>query len=314
MKKTLRFSYNLLRSLRPRQWIKNFALFAAIMFNAQLFNGPAFWVTVLAFVAFCSLSSATYLINDVSDRESDKHHPTKKFRPIAKGDVPPGIALILAFILFGLGLFMASAITPAFFFASIIYVILQFTYSLLLKQIAILDILTIATGYMIRLYGGEFATGYHISVWLLMTAVSLSLFLAIGKRRSEMTLLAKFTHIQLPQTRKSLLHYSERLLDVYTMMFATSTFITYSLFTFLESPPAISLDILLPQFLPEFLSRKWLMATIPLVVYGIMRYLQDIYEKQEGESPERVLLTDKPLLLCVFLWALLVITIIHFLS
>ncbi|MBI2036496.1 decaprenyl-phosphate phosphoribosyltransferase [Candidatus Microgenomates bacterium] len=310
----LAFFYHLFRILRPRQWIKNLALFAAIIFNGQLFNESLLVVTLYAFIVFCLLSSATYIINDVFDKDSDRLHPSKKFRPIAKGDIPVWFGLFLAAVFIIIGLYTASIITPSFLTAVLAYLFLQFSYSLIFKKLAVLDILTIAAGYMIRVYSGEFATGFHISVWLLITAVSLSLFLAIGKRRSELTLLSGYSPEVLARTRKSLSHYSEKLLDVYTIMFATSTFITYSLFTFLESPPSITVDILLPQFFPGFFERKWLMATIPLVVFGIMRYLQDIYEKQEGESPERVLFNDKPLLLAVFLWGLLVITVIYLLA
>jgi 4-hydroxybenzoate polyprenyltransferase len=176
-----------------------------------------------------------------------------------------------------------------------------------------LDILLIAAGYILRVYGGEFASGFHISVWLLLTTISISLFLAVGKRRSELTLLLGNKNIDIAATRKSLSHYSERLLDVYASIFATSTFVSYSLFTFLENSKGFNLNlgILMPDFFPAFFQRKWLMITIIPVVYGLMRYLQDIYEKHEGESPERVLLSDKPLLATVVIWTVLVIGIIY---
>jgi 4-hydroxybenzoate polyprenyltransferase len=197
-----------------------------------------------------------------------------------------------------------------------VYLFIQFLYSTFLKTIAVVDILSIATGYILRVYAGEAASGFHISVWLMLTTISVSLFLAIGKRRSELTLLSSSKDVNIVAVRKSLSHYSERLLDVYASIFATSTFISYSLFTFLEIPKrlSVSLSVFLPDFLPDFFQRKWLMITIAPVVYGLMRYLQDIYEKREGESPERVLLSDKPLLVTVITWVVLVIGIIYFIG
>jgi len=305
--------YNTIRLLRPRQWIKNFAVFAAITFAGELFNPPIFEKALLAFIAFCLLSSATYIINDTFDIEKDKKHPFKKLRPIAHGDIPVSFGLAIAITFIAASVFLATLVTPAFLLVCLVYLGIQFLYSTFLKTIAIIDILAIAAGYIIRVYAGEFATGFHLSVWLLLTTISISLFLAIGKRRSELTLVSKIQGANITATRKSLSHYSERLLDVYASVFATSTFITYALFTFLENPRgiSISLGILLPEFLPTFLQRKWLMITIIPVVYGLMRYLQDIYEKHEGESPEKVLFSDKPLLATVLLWILLVILIIY---
>jgi decaprenyl-phosphate phosphoribosyltransferase len=311
MKKTL--LYNTLRLVRPRQWIKNFAVFGAILFAGKLFDPEAFINVSIAFLIFCALSSSIYIINDIFDREKDKLHPFKKFRPLAHGDVPLPLAVGLSLTLIVVSFFWGNTLSPAFFLSICVYLILQILYSMVLKHIAVIDILALAAGYILRVYAGEFATGYHISVWLLLTTISLSLFLAIGKRRSELTLVSNYSEAQIAKMRKSLSHYSERLLDVYASIFATSTFISYSLFTFLESEGGfkISLGVLMPEFLPSFFQRKWLMVTILPVVYGLMRYLQDIYEKHEGESPEKVLLSDTPLISTVILWALLVIFILY---
>lgn len=309
----IKLAYNLLRLLRPRQWIKNLAIFAAITFSGELFNLPVLEKVLLGFFAFCGLSSATYIVNDIFDVEKDKLHPFKKFRPLARGDIPIPLAGVLAVFLIIFSLFIASQVTPAFFVLGLIYLAIQFLYSSYLKSVAVLDILLIAAGYILRVYGGEFASGFHISVWLLLTTISISLFLAVGKRRSELTLLLGNKEINIAATRKSLSHYSERLLDVYASIFATSTFVSYSLFTFLENPRSfkLALGVFLPDFLPVFFQRKWLMITIIPVVYGLMRYLQDIYEKNEGESPEKVLLSDIPLLATVLIWVVLVIGIIY---
>lgn len=311
-----KIAYNTLRLLRPRQWIKNIAVFAAIVFAGEMFNLVSLWKVILAVLVFCGLSSAIYAINDIFDVRKDRLHPFKKFRPLAHGDLSISYALIVAVVLIISSLVVASFVTPAFFILTVAYLFLQLSYSMFLKHIAVIDILAIAAGYILRVYAGEFASGYHISVWLLLTTIAISLFLAVGKRRSELTLISKYSEAQKAAVRKSLSHYSERLLDVYASIFATSTFISYTLFTFLENPRGfkLSLGVLLPDFFPEFFQRKWLMITIIPVVYGLMRYLQDIYEKHEGESPDRVLTSDIPLLTTVVIWIVLVITIIYFLG
>lgn len=312
----IKLSFEILRLARPRQWIKNFAVFAAILFGGELFDLLILQKVVISFLVFCGLSSATYILNDIFDIKKDRMHPFKKFRPLAKGTVPIPLAMIIGIVLVAVSLVTAFYVTPAFFIICVVYLVIQFSYSLFFKSITVMDILAIASGYILRVYAGEFASGYHISVWLLLTTISISLFLAIGKRRSELTLLASNKKANIAETRQTLSHYSERLLDVYASIFATSSFISYALFTFLENPRGlrISLGLLMPDFLPAFFQRKWLMITILPVVYGLMRYLQDIYEKNEGESPDRVLLSDKPLLAAVLIWLLLVIFIIYFIG
>lgn len=302
-----------LKLLRPRQWIKNFAIFAAIVFSGELFNPLALEKVFLGFFVFCGLSSAIYVMNDIFDIKKDRLHPFKRFRPLAHKDLSVNYAFTVAILLTIISLWFGFLINPAFFILIIMYVLLQIAYSAYLKHIAVIDILALAAGYIVRVYAGEFATGYHISVWLVFTTIAISLFLAVGKRRSELTLISKYSNEQKAAIRKSLSHYSERLLDVYASMFATSTFIAYTLFTFLENPRGfkLSLGILMPEFLPDFFQRKWLMVTIIPVVYGLMRYLQDIYEKHEGESPERVVFSDIPLLTTIIIWVLLVIGIIY---
>lgn len=309
----IKTAYNTLRLLRPRQWIKNAAIFAAITFSGDLFNWADLQKVLLAFAVFCTLSSASYIINDVFDIKKDRLHPFKKFRPLANKDLTTTYGLTVAFILIVASFMLGFMVNPAFFMIEIVYLLLQFFYSTILKPVAVIDILAIALGYIIRVYAGELAGGFHISVWLLLTTISLSLFLAVGKRRSELTLVSQNKSVNISDVRKTLSHYSERLLDVYASIFATSTFVSYTLFTFLENPRGfkLGLSIFLPDFLPAFFQRKWLMITIVPVVYGLMRYLQDIYEKHEGESPERVLTSDRPLLISIVVWISLVIAIIY---
>src|SRR3989344_1591823 len=312
----IKTAYNTLRLLRPRQWIKNTAIFAAITFSGSLFEWQILNKVILAFIVFCSLSSASYIINDIFDIQKDRLHPFKRFRPLANKTLSVNYALRVAFALIIFSFLLGLLVNPAFLILGAIYLTIQFFYSTVLKPIPVIDVLAIALGYILRVYAGELAGGVHISVWLLLTTVSLSLFLAVGKRRSELTLVSQIKSVNIADIRKTLSHYSERLLDVYASIFATSTFVSYSLFTFLENPRGfkLGLSLFLPDFLPAFFQRKWLMITIVPVVYGLMRYLQDIYEKHEGESPERVLSSDKPLLASVVIWVALVVAIIYFLG
>lgn len=315
MRKYLR---DIVRLLRPRQWIKNFAIFAAITFTGELTDPIIFRNVTYGFFLFCMISSSIYVINDLFDIEKDRLHPFKRFRPLAHGDVPVPLAILIAVLLISVSLFTSSWLSFPFFLITLLYLLLQFGYSLYLKHIAVIDILTLATGYIIRVYGGELLGEgkSHISVWFLLTTVALSLFLAVGKRRRELTLVSQESSTNIAAIRKTLSHYSERLLDVYLSIFATSTFITYSLFTFLGSSGNLTVtnSLLLPDYIPAELQKKWLMVTILPVVYGLMRYLQDIYEKNQGESPEKVIFSDKPLLASVVLWFFLVILIIYFIG
>ena len=293
-------------ALRPIQWIKNLGIFAAIILNGQLFNQTAFTKSLLAFIVFCLLSSSSYLINDIVDIDKDKLHPVKKNRPIARGDLATSNAIFIAFILLFSGLFISLFINSGFFWLSLIFILFQYTYSLLLKKKAVVDIIGISFFFIIRTYAGEVATGYHLPVWIMLAVVFLSLFLASGKRRSEINNTGT-------KTRSALAGYDKNLLDFYTTMFAVSTLISYALFTFTEEP--VIFDGLIHHFLlenfPNALGRKWYMITILPVIFGIMRYGQVIFEMQEGERPERVVATDIPLLASIMLWGLMIITIIY---
>src|SRR3989344_1418182 len=199
----------------------------------------------------------------------------------------------------------------SFFILSVVFILIQYSYSLILKHVSVVDILTITTAYFLRVYAGEAATGYHISIWLAMAALSLALFLAIGKRRAELTLLQSYNEVVPKDTSESLTHYSEKLLDTYTAMFANSTFITYSYFTFLARPVTEGFFFRnYMDFAPELPERKWMMITIPFVLFGIMRYMQLIYEGK-GESPEQILTSDFPLLSTVILWVASVFVVVY---
>lgn len=315
--------FYILKSARPTQWIKNIALYAALVFSGFFFYAPSdalpYAVTVtLAALVFSVLTSSIYILNDVIDYKADRNHPFKKKRPIASGKLPIPIAIFVAIT--GLSIvFLASFWFVPFFRLLVFgYFILQMTYALKLKHIPILDVVSIATGFLIRIYAGAVVVDLHTGVWFLLTVISASLFLAVGKRQSERTLLsgANENTSNLGQTRATLKRYSPRLLDQYTSMFANATWLTYALFTFMDesTAPAGKLATFY-GFIPKALqSQKLLMLTVPFVIYGVMRYLQLIYENNQGESPEKVLLRDKPLLTTVFLFGIVVMIVIYVLS
>ena len=303
----------ILVSVRPRQWLKNLAVFAALVFEGEFFNPDKFWLIVYAFIIFSIATSGTYLVNDVIDRKKDLSHPYKRRRPIAAGKLNPGLAGAFGIGFLILAIAASSVFSSFFMFAIVTYILLQIVYSLALRSFMLLDVMTIATGFLLRVFAGAVLINAHITVWFILTVASLALFLAIGKRRSERTLLLGSGASDLA-TRKILVHYPENLLDSLTIMFATATWFSYTMFTFLSPSPfgGPQVLILFSDLLPRtFLASKWLMVTVPFVIYGVMRYLYVIYEKKEGESPERVLISDIPLLATVLIWILLVFVIIY---
>ncbi|MCL4366785.1 UbiA prenyltransferase family protein [Patescibacteria group bacterium] len=310
----MKLLWGIIRALRPRQWIKNFALFAGLIFSGKLDSISAFLIVCGAFIIFSGVASAIYLLNDVFDIDRDKQHPFKSLRPIAAGIVSPKLAVGLAFLLILAALPLAYILSPALFYATLAYLVLQIFYSAYLKSVILLDVMVIAAGFVLRVYAGIWAIDAHLNVWFLLTIITFSLFLAIGKRRSELTLL---TNQAAGKHRETLLHYPENLLDILTAMFANSTWLTYALFAF-QQPPILLRSTILDLFFrtpsPYDPGVKYLMATVPVAIYGVMRYLYIIYEKREGESPEKVILTDLPLLISAVLWLTMVIFIVYYLG
>jgi hypothetical protein len=283
---------------------------APLVFSGNLFVNEKFWAATKGVLIFTILTSSCYLINDIIDLPRDRLHPLKKHRPIAAGKLPIPIALFVTII----GIFSAfylSYLSNFFFFFSVFsYFLLQLIYSLVLKNIIVVDVLTVAAGFILRVYAGALAINVHMSVWFLLCVISLALFLAVGKRRAELAILD--TQVA-ARHRKTLSFYTPDLLDSYLAMFANSAWLSYALFTFFAPPPPISQRFALYRFLPLTLSgiNKWLMLTIPLVIYGIMRYMTIIYQGRRAESPEKVLLSDKPLLITVSVWELMVVAILY---
>ena len=293
--------YQITRTIRPRQWLKNLAVFAVPILQGTVFNKGIFEASALAFVSFTLLACGTYILNDMVDAPEDRKHPVKKNRPIASGKISFNLALMLMLIFYSLGLWVSFNHVGSFFgFLGISYVLLQLSYSFYFRSIIIMDALAVSAGFILRVFAGGVASDTSIPSWLVLTTIGLSMLLAFGKRRSEKTLLSEY---QESETRATLLHYPATLLDSMISMSASFCMISYSVYAFQNSP--VLSDTEITKLLPSILkSPKGMMITIPLVLYGIARYLYIIYEKKEGESPERVLLSDRPLLFTVLLWTI----------
>ncbi|QQG44354.1 MAG: UbiA prenyltransferase family protein [Candidatus Roizmanbacteria bacterium] len=296
----------LMRMLRVNQWIKNLVIFVAIVFSGKLFDVDLFSKSLFAFFVFCFLSSASYVLNDIIDYPLDKKHPVKKQRPIASGEVTIAEATFTVFLLTFASLIVSILFSVSFFLLSFVFILIHFFYSLYLKKHPIIDIFTISFSFMIRTFAGEVVSGYHIPIWLLLTIFFVSLFMATVKRHAE--LVGRGT-----ETRLSLVEYKEHLLDFLTNTFATATIISFSFYTYFEKPPQVTtvFSDTISKILPGFEARKWLMISIPLVVYGIARYAQLLYQKEQGELPEKIITNDKPLIITILLWGLIMVGLIY---
>jgi 4-hydroxybenzoate polyprenyltransferase len=285
---------SLIRCLRPGQWTKNLLVFAGLLFGHRLLDPEAVGHAVAAFAIFCALSGAVYLINDVADRESDRNHPLKARRPIAAGLVPVSTALATAAVLIVGAIAASLLLGRTFALVASGYVALQLLYSGPLKHIVIIDVLTLAIGFVLRAIAGAVAVGVEFSHWLLVCTVLLALFIGLAKRRHEIVLLAG----DAPTHRPILGEYSPYLLDQMISVVTASTLIAYIFYT------------VSPETQAKF-GTPWLGLTIPFPLYGIFRYLYLVHRREGGGSPSELLLTDRPLLLCVALWAASVAVIIY---
>jgi 4-hydroxybenzoate polyprenyltransferase len=285
---------NLLISLRPAQWIKNLIIFGGLGFGGRLLDPVAVAQATAAFAVFCALSGAVYLLNDVADRESDRRHPLKKHRPIASGAVPVPVALLTGTVLAAIALAAGFWLRPAFGWMGAIYLALLGLYSGPLKQMVIIDVLTIAIGFVLRAIAGAVVISVAISHWLLILTILLALFLALSKRRHELVLLAGGA----TSHRRILQEYSPYLLDQMIAVVTASTIVAYAFYT--VSPDTV-----------EKFGTDRLVWTLPFPLYGIFRYLYLVHQKDGGGSPAEMLLTDTPLLACVALWAIAVALVIY---
>jgi 4-hydroxybenzoate polyprenyltransferase len=270
----------LLQAARPRQWTKNLLLFAGLIFAAEL-RDPARWLeATLAFCAYCAASSAAYLINDVIDAPQDRRHPVKCNRPIARGDVSPRLALVVAGVLSVVAFGAMAAIGLRSLALIVVFSALQCAYTLSLKRIALIDVMAIAGTFVVRATAGAAAVSVRISPWLFLCTGLLALLLALGKRRAELLLVGEESW-----SRPVLAEYTLELVDQLVAVVASATVISYSLYTFTAR------------------DSKAMMVTIPFVLFGIFRYLLLIHRRGLGEEPENILLADGPIQVNVAVWA-----------
>jgi 4-hydroxybenzoate polyprenyltransferase len=281
-------------SLRPHQWTKNLLVLAALAFSKHLFEAEPLLRTLLAFTVFCGLSGAIYLVNDVADLERDRRHPRKRLRPVASGALAARTALKVALGLAFVCLGFAFKLGALFGACALAFLILNLVYSLWLKNVVIVDVITMSLGFILRAVGGALAISVRISDWLLVCTLLLALFLALSKRRHELVSLADgaIGH------RMVLAEYSPYLLDQMISVVTASCLMAYAFYT------------MAPETVEKYQTDR-LALTIPFVLYGIFRYLYLVHQKEEGGSPTDLLLTDRPLLIVLALWAAAVVLIVY---
>jgi 4-hydroxybenzoate polyprenyltransferase len=288
------FATNLAISLRPQQWTKNLLVFAGLIFAQRLFDSHALTTSIEAFAVFCALSSVVYLVNDLCDRDADRRHPTKAKRPIASGALAPGAAWTAAVILGAAAMTSAVIINRSFAVVGGLYLVILSAYSVSLKHLVILDVLTLASGFVLRAVAGAVAIDVPFSNWLLLVTLLAALFIGLSKRRAELVSLADGASGH----RRILAEYSPYLLDQMIGVVTASTLIAYAFYT------------ISPEVVQRFGTDR-LIYTVPFVIYGIFRYLYLIHQRAEGGNPSELLVTDRPLLGCLALWALAVVIILY---
>lgn len=284
----------LVKLVRPTQWLKNGVVLAALIFSGEAMHIAATEIAVLAVFIFCLLSSSVYILNDLVDCEKDRHHPLKKERPIASGRVSKPAAIILGVGLLSIALCGAWFVNLSFFVISLLFFGLNLSYSFWLKNIVIVDAMSIAVGFVLRAYAGAFAIGVPASKWLLINTLFLALFLAFGKRRHELVYLESSA----ASHRTILSKYSPYLLDQLIGVVTASVVVVYMLYTFSSE-------------VSTKLGTENLFMTIPFVIYGIFRYLYLIHKEERGGSPTEVLISDRPILINVILWLATVVAVLY---
>jgi len=285
--------YGLLRTLRPRQWIKNGFVFMALLFDEKLFVWPLLLKTTFAFILFCMISSTVYIINDLADLEKDRQHPKKRRRALPSGQLKPWFAILSALGILGVCLPLSFWLDLYFGIVILAYFLLNLAYSFSLKHLVIVDVMVVAAGFVLRVAAGVIvAQAERFSPWLYLCTIFLALFLSIGKRRNELILLAEGAESH----RKILDEYTVDFLDEMSHLVTTGAVISYSLYTFsaVNLPP-----------------NNAMMLTIPFVIYGLFRYLYLIHVRGEGGAPEMLVYTDLPLLLDLVLWGGAVVLIMY---
>ena len=295
--KVLRHSFwdDLLASMRPRHWVKNVLVFTAIVFAHKLGDPMAIARSMVVFVAFCFLSSANYLLNDLVDRTKDIHHPIKKQRPIAQNRLKPLTVIFWWLVLSAFGLSVVYVIGQWLFYAALAFLVLGILYSLWLKNVVIIDAFTIAAGYMLRTFAGALAIEVPISSWLLICTLFLSLFLGLTTRSLELKLLSG----DAPNHRPSLAHYNPYLLDQMSAAITSAIVITYTLYTMSGSNPHAT-------------QHTGLFMTVPIVLYGIFRYLYLVHQKEVTATLEGALIKDRPMMITVLVYVVVAFEALYF--
>jgi 4-hydroxybenzoate polyprenyltransferase len=292
---TLQSLTGLIRTMRPKQWTKNIIIYAGLVFDGQLLALQPFIDVTLSFILLCLVASTIYIINDLVDIESDRQHPRKQYRPLPSGQLPVPVAIAAAFVIPLFSLILAISYSPAFAIVLVAYFVLHVLYSFVLKNIVILDVLTITAGFVLRVYAGVVVVEVaNFSPWLYACTALLALFLAVGKRRQELVLLAE----KAQNVRVIYKDYNLSLLDDMLRLTTTSTFITYLLYT-IEAPTIKIADT------------NVALITVPFVLYALFRYLYLIHVKNEGSAPDEVLLRDRPLLAAIILWGLCFVMLLY---
>ncbi len=283
----------LLKTMRPRQWPKNGFVFVALFFDEKLLTPLYLGRTIAAFILLCFMSSAVYLMNDLSDIESDRQHPTKRLRPLPAGQLSPTVAALAAVIFAGGSLIVGYVLSPLFALILLIYLLSQIAYTYWLKNVVLFDVMIVALGFVLRIASGVAVIEVErFSPWLYLFGGFLALFLVLGKRRHELVLLGEDAE----KHRKILQEYNLDLIDRMLGLVTTSVLVFYSLYTFLaEGLPA----------------NHTMMLTIPFLMYGIFRYLYLIHVRHEGGAPEDIALRDRPLQVTIALFALTVFVVIY---
>lgn len=285
----------LIETMRPRQWIKNLLVFAGILFSLKLFEPKSILRSTAAFFIFCIVSGAVYIMNDLVDYKRDLAHPEKRNRPIASGRLPRRIAILALVILTALSFSLGWWLSAQFALVTFVYFVMNIAYSFKLKNIVIIDVMTIAIGFVLRAVAGAVVISVSFSHWLLMCTMLLALFLAICKRRHELYLISD----KAANHRVVLEHYSLALIDQMTAIVTASALVAYALYT------------ISPEVIDKFKTNK-LIYTFPFVLFAIFRYLYLVMTRNQGGSPEKVFLQDKAMIIDLFLWVLAVLGILYF--
>ncbi|KAA0208453.1 MAG: decaprenyl-phosphate phosphoribosyltransferase [Ignavibacteria bacterium] len=285
----------LIELMRPKQWIKNLFCFAAILFAGKLTDLNLLLINIIAFFAFCGISSCVYIVNDISDIESDRIHKIKRFRPLASGDVSINEAKILLLLLFVATVILSLQLNWGFQIVILFYFIINLFYSLKVKNVVLLDVFFISIGFMLRVISGAFAIDVSISNWMIITTIFISLFLAISKRRAE---LSQADLEDVGKQRKVLASYSIPFTDQLNTVAATGTIISYALYTVSDKAT-------------ETFGTDHLIYTTPFVIYGIFRYMYLTHQKNLGESPSSIVTKDLPIIINSILWFLISFLIIY---